>query len=353
MSASASRLNPFALRAPPIDRVAGLAFRGQQFGLLYPAMLIHRVLRRAMGERPSPSAVTATFLKRAHELIEEDWANTERGVYPRDALFRYPFPTHLRRFPRWLREIGRSYRRMQSGNFRDLPPEEDLRQYPAYYRRTFHWQTDGYLSHESAQLYDLGVEFLFLGLADVMRRQVLPPIYDHFQAQGRSPESILDVACGTARTMLYARDAFPEAEITGIDLSRFYLHEATALHGDDPKARFRAANAEALPFEDASFDALTCVHLFHELPRSARRNVFRELRRVLRPGGILVVMDSAQYAESPEIGFALEKFSADFHEPFHSDYVKDDLKVIAEEHGFTVTRVAPCFAAKILVATPG
>ena len=48
--------------------------------------------------------------------------------------------------------------------------------YPAYYRRTFHWQTDGYFTEHSAEVYELGVELLFRGTADVMRRQIIPPV---------------------------------------------------------------------------------------------------------------------------------------------------------------------------------
>jgi ubiquinone/menaquinone biosynthesis C-methylase UbiE len=327
-----------------------MAYRTQRLGLLYPSMMVHRLLRRAVGEQPTPRGIALKFLKRAHELIERDWENAARGVYPRDLLFQYPFRTHLQRLPSWMHEVALSYRRMQAGDFRDLPPDEDLTAYPPYYRRTFHWQTDGYLSRRSARLYDLGVEFLFLGLADVMRRQVLAPIYDHLRATNRMTGAMLDVGCGTARTLLQARAAFPTLKLTGIDLSPYYLDEARSLLDDDEGATFIPANGEEMPFDDGVFDVVSCVHLFHELPRAARRNVFGEMHRVLRPHGLLVIMDSAQYSDSPEIGHALEKFSADFHEPFHADYVHDDLASLAEGAGFRVKDVSACFAAKLLVA---
>ena len=50
----------------------------------------------------------------------------------------------------------------------------DPERYPAYYLQNFHYQTDGWLSADSARLYDFQVETLFLGSADTMRRQVLP-----------------------------------------------------------------------------------------------------------------------------------------------------------------------------------
>ena len=50
----------------------------------------------------------------------------------------------------------------------------DPERYPAYYLQNFHYQTDGWLSKDSARLYDFQVETLFLGSADTRRRQALP-----------------------------------------------------------------------------------------------------------------------------------------------------------------------------------
>merc|ERR1712216_542124 len=52
--------------------------------------------------------------------------------------------------------------------------EIDEKRYPKYYAQNFHYQTDGWLSNESARLYDFQVETLFLGSADAMRRRCLP-----------------------------------------------------------------------------------------------------------------------------------------------------------------------------------
>ena len=59
-----------------------------------------------------------------------------------------------------------------------------------------------------------------------------------------------------------------------------------------PDASLVTDNAERMPFGDGLFDAVTSVFLFHELPAKAQRNVLREIARVLRPGGLLVICDS-------------------------------------------------------------
>ena len=92
-------------------------------------------------------------------------------------------------------------RRRRRNQYKDLPGDVDLSRYPSYFRRNFHWQTDGYLSRRSADLYDVGVEFLFLGTADVMRRQVIPPVSRMVQQCGDRLR-LLDVGCGTGRTLL-------------------------------------------------------------------------------------------------------------------------------------------------------
>ena len=248
-------------------------------------------------------------------------------------------------FPNVMRRSGEK-------NWRDLPDAEEARHYPPYFRRTFHWQSDGYLSRRSAEQYDVGVEFLFGGTADVMRRQVIPPITRHLAArEGDAPAvRVLDVACGTGRAMAQIHQAHPSLRLTGLDLSPYYVQHARTMLADIADASFVAENAEAMPFRDGWFDVVTCVYLFHELPRNARRNVLREMLRVLRPGGLCVIEDSAQRVDSPEMMFFLERFPEDFHEPFYADYLDDDLAIAARDVGFEDASAEPIFVAKVVSA---
>jgi SAM-dependent methyltransferase len=74
------------------------------------------------------------------------------------------------------------------------------------------------------------------------------------------------------------------------------------------------------------------------------------MHRVLRPGGLLVIEDSAQVAESAEIASALREFPREFHEPFYQDYLDDDLASLLGECGFAVTAVETHLVAKVVVA---
>src|SRR5262249_34972656 len=121
--------------------------------------------------------------KRRRDLHCRDLHNVESGAYPRDLLFDIPVSRYMRAFPRLPRDSPRVLKRRRAGDSRDIPVVDKSR-YPAYYRRTFHWQTDGYFSEHSAEVYELGVELLFRGTADVMRRQIIPPITDFVRAAG-------------------------------------------------------------------------------------------------------------------------------------------------------------------------
>lgn len=313
--------------------------------------MAQRIARRLVVEDgPMPTrhqqrAVLASF----ERLIDRDFANAAAGIYPWSLLFQIPFSSYAKALPRLARDIPNVLRRRRQGDWKDLPSEVDLSEYPPYYRRTFHWQSDGYLSRRSAELYDVGVEFLFGGTADVMRRQIIPPLVAHARGRDR-PLRVLEVACGTGRAGAQLLRALPDSQYTGLDLSPYYVDVARERLAEFPGARFVAANAESLPFGDGTFDAVCSVYLFHELPRNARRRVWSEMRRVLRPGGCVVIEDSLQLDDAEGLGMFLDRFPEDMHEPFYRDYLRDDLAEGLRESGFQVDGTEPAFLSKVVVA---
>lgn len=333
-----------------LSRLDRLAYRSQHLSFAINATIMQEAAR-FVTRTPRPhldGRQVRAVLRRRDELHDRDLANVDAGLYPRELLFDFPVRQYMRALPRLVRDTPNVVRRMRRGDYKDIP-EVDKQRYPAYYRRNFHWQTDGYFSEYSAEVYELGVELLFRGTADVMRRQVIPPITRHVRARGDRLR-ILDVGCGTGRTLHQIARTHPGTQLHGVDLSPAYIRTARRRLADVPELTLAVENGEALPWADATFDVVTSTYLFHELPRNARRNVVREMLRVVKPGGLLVLEDSAQLAESADIANALHDFPREFHEPFYEDYLDDDLAALVREVGFAEPATETHLVAKVVIA---
>lgn len=249
-----------------------------------------------------------------------------------------------------LADLPSALRRRASadvGSVGEVAPTNDL---PSYYMQDFHYQTSGYLSDESALLYDVQVETLFLGGAAPMRREALRPIAQFMHGKDQRRLSLTDVACGTGRFVRDVRLTWPALRIIGIDLSQSYLDEARRhLRGLRP-ATLLTANVEAMPLPDASQDVVTSTFLFHELPAAARRQVAREMARVLKPGGLMVFVDSLQMSDRPRWDGLLEGFPVRFHEPYFENYATDDLDAVFGGAGLVPQATWSSFLAKVIVA---
>ena len=325
-----------------------LRYRAQHYGLTASLAIPGRLLNLLLSprQRRVDGVMLATLQRRYDELLERDLDNVARGYYPRELLYQFPLLDYLRQLPEAVADLPRFLWRSYRGQHDALPRGIDRRRYPRYYLRTFHWQTDGWLSERSARLYDASVEFLFGGTADIMRRMVIPPVVE--TVRGRARPRVLDIACGTGRFLLQLHRALPHARLYGLDMSGPYLKRASQLLAGTETSLI-ADNAEAIPLADEQFDAVTSVFLFHELPADARRRVMREAWRVLVPGGRFVVCDSAQLSDSGELETVLYGFPATYHEPYYKGYLRSDLADLMRVCGFEVEHSTPHLVSKVVV----
>ena len=211
-------------------------------------------------------------------LFARDLANVAKGYYPmprdRDGTLREVIETSRRYFA----DLPLAAERKAQGQGAEVYSAELAEKFPAYFLQNFHFQTGGYLTEESAKLYDMQVEVLFSGTANAMRRQSLVPIAQFLKGKDQRKLKLLDVGCGTGRFLRAVKEAFPRLGITGADLSPNYLQEAQG-HLKPYKITTEVAAAEALPFSDASFDIVSSIYLFHELPPEIRRAAARQFAR--------------------------------------------------------------------------
>ena len=133
--------------------------------------------------------------------------------------------------------------------------------------------------------YDLLAELLSFGQNGRWRRAMVERI------AAAAPESVLDVATGTAGVALLLTDR-TAARVVGLDLTEPMLREGAERvrrRGRAPRIRLLVGRAERLPFADASFDALAFTYLLRYVADPAA--TLRELVRVVRPGGTVASLE--------------------------------------------------------------
>ncbi|ETW25307.1 hypothetical protein MGAST_03505 [Mycobacterium gastri 'Wayne'] len=147
----------------------------------------------------------------------------------------------------------------------------------------------------------------------------------------RDGEKVLDVGCGTG---YFARRISPvvgpAGAVTGIDPSKAALDYAAA--HTPPNCTFQAGHAEELPFADHSFDLVVSSLTFHHIPNEHRANAVREMFRVVRPGGRMLIAD----IRSPRVPL-LEWLTSVAHGDADVHNVFDRLKAMTVNTGFTIT----------------
>lgn len=185
-------------------------------------------------------------------------------------------------------------------------------------------RTSGIVLH-SPVLYDFTVWLAFFGKEHVFRDRVLN------LARLAPGDCVLDVGCGTGTLAIAAkRRVEPNGTVQGVDASREMLARAQKKAKKAGVAvSFREGLVEALPLEDAQFDVVLSTVMLHHLPQKARLQCVNEIRRVLKPGGRVLVVDFE--------GFSQQKrtFLSHFHRP-HGHVSAHDVVSLLSEAGFSV-----------------
>lgn len=282
-------------------------------------------------------------------LMLRDAKNVREGHYPTSERKPEAFADEIARVRELLEDLPVSTELRANRNAKEASGLEVANGLPAYYAQNFHFQTGGYLTEASARLYDMQVETLFLGAAELMRRMALLPIAQAMRGRDQRALRLLDVACGTGRFLREARLAFPALNLSGLDLSRAYLDEAAAHLTGLRQVALIEGNAEAIPLASESQDFVTTIFLFHELPPDVRRQVTAEMARVLKPGGLLVFIDSLQLGDRPAYDGLLEAFPRRFHEPYYRGYLIDDLDQMFAAAGLSGVSSEKAYLSKVMV----
>lgn len=187
-------------------------------------------------------------------------------------------------------------------------------------------RTSGLVIHWAAR-YDVLAWLLTRGREHAFRERIIS------LARLERGNSVLDIGCGTGTLAIAAtRHVGPTGTVYGIDPSPQMIARASrkaAKAGAD--AVFELAVAEKLPFPDGRFDVVLSTLMLHHLPRNTRQQCATEIRRVLKPGGLVLAVD---------FGRARHKgLLAHFHR--HGHVAVEDIVAVFGKAGFTAVSSGP------------
>lgn len=211
--------------------------------------------------------------------------------------------------------------------------------HPGYYLFDFHRQAGGiWRDTAGAAVYLLGARLVHVG------RNTDFQLHDKFVADlglTTAPARVLDLGCGFGKTTFSLARAWPEAEVTGLDVAEPCLRLGRRMATERGLAiLWRQAAIEALPEPDDSADLVTCTMVLHEMPEAAIAASFREAFRVLKPGGLFVTLENRLLGD-PFRDVLLAWYSQLIDEPYWEPFRHLDLPRMARQAGFSTAELQP------------
>lgn len=217
---------------------------------------------------------------------------------------------------------------------------------PAYHTAVdIHCQPGGYhteyIENDVSQgaIYDRGVYIYAMGQmgvdnADMGDSTVAWLKEEHPEFK---PSRILDMGCAVGHSTLPYVTGFEHAEVHAIDVAAPMLRYAHArASSKDLAVHFSQQNAELTDFEDNSFDLVVSHILLHETSSAAIKNVIKECYRVLKPGGMMLHVETPPYeGMEPFDTFIFDWDSENNNEPFWRKSHLLDLDALARDSGFS------------------
>ena len=134
----------------------------------------------------------------------------------------------------------------------------------------------------------------FLPGYDLLTRVLgMNAVYDAFVAWAELTDGlrVLEIGCGTGNVTVRAKRAAPGADLTATDPDPLALARAQRKTRGLTKIRFARAYAQELPFSDGEFDCALSSMMLHHLDDEIKAATAAEIHRVLRPGGMLHIVD--------------------------------------------------------------
>ena len=244
---------------------------------------------------------------------------------------------------------GKNYQELEQSGAKDLLAEITAPNlvYPEYYKVPFHGYDEGNLCWQAAfeaasATYSMGLRVwkdedltwqvaqqrLRYSFYQILEQYIVPPI-----------TNILDLGCSVGISTLALHRYFSQRQnnsirTVGLDLSPHMLAVAKTTDKQQEIDQWLHSLGESTGLPDNSFDLVTLQFVIHELPRQATTKIFPEVLRILKPGGVIGIVDqnpaSPVIQGLPPVLFTLMKST----EPWSDDYYTFDVEAAMQQIGF-------------------
>uniref|UniRef100_A0A6C0CL67 Methyltransferase type 11 domain-containing protein n=1 Tax=viral metagenome TaxID=1070528 RepID=A0A6C0CL67_9ZZZZ len=212
-------------------------------------------------------------------------------------------------------------------------------QYPEYYLQPFHGYDKGNLEWKAAiegesathsisanywenTSYYEAEKWVRYNMTNSIKKYIQHNTINHNEMR-----EILDIGCSIGISSEVLTQAFIKSNVYAIDLSAYFLSIAsyrTLQHNYG--IHYLHANAESIPIMNESMDMVTINFVLHEVPYNARMNIFREVYRILKPNGILAILDLDPNRIQRHLQFnPFRKLAFELTEPHIHDYYRNDM----------------------------
>jgi ubiquinone/menaquinone biosynthesis C-methylase UbiE len=221
--------------------------------------------------------------------------------------------------------------------------------YPQYYLTSFHAYDEGNMGWHPAMEVEVAAYSVHAKIFSETGRagdaQLRRSYHQVLQEQlPTAPQQVVDIGCSVGMSTFAIQAVYPQAQITGVDLSPYFLTVANYRSARHPQIKWLHAAAENTGLPAASYDLVSLFLICHELPQAATLQIFQEARRLLKPGGHIAIMDmnpaSEIYGQMPPYILTLLKST----EPYLDQYFSLEIDRTLQTAGFqkpTITANSP------------